>query len=97
MFYHSANRDETVFNDPDTFDVTRAQREETLYREHRAFGVGQHQCLGAHLARLELRVMFDTIVPRLRNPRFAGDVKYLPSYFINGIKEMNLQFDPEIA
>lgn len=94
MFYHSASRDEDVFDDPDTFDITRAQRED-VRNKHRAFGIGEHFCLGSHLARLELQVIFEEIVPRLRNPRLVQPVNWLRSNFINGIKEMHIEFDAE--
>jgi cytochrome P450 len=68
----------------------------TLAREHRAFGVGTHFCIGAHLARLEMQVIFEELLPRLRNPQFAEPVKYVRDYFVNGIKEMNITFDPEL-
>ncbi len=92
LFYHSASRDEEVFDDPDTFDITRAQRED-VRNKHRAFGIGEHFCLGSHLARLELQVIFEEIIPRLRNPRLAQPVSWLRSNFINGIKEMHIEFD----
>lgn len=95
--WHLINMDESVFEEPLKFDITRAQRMPELYREHRAFGVGQHFCLGSHLARLELRVIFEELVPRLRNPRFAEPVKYFRDNFVNGIKEMKIRFDPEVA
>jgi cholest-4-en-3-one 26-monooxygenase len=77
------------------FDITRGQRMPELSREHRAFGIGTHFCIGAHLARMELHIMFQELIPRLRNPRFAEPVKYVRDYFVNGIKEMNISFDPE--
>ena len=89
------NQDETVFDDPMAFDITRAQRMPELAREHRAFGIGTHFCLGAHLARMELRIMFEELLLRLRNPQFAEPVKYMRDYFVNGIKEMQITFDPE--
>jgi cytochrome P450 len=95
--WHLINMDESVFEEPLKFDITRAQRMPELYREHRAFGVGQHFCLGSHLARLELRVIFEELVPRLRNPQFAEPVKYFRDNFVNGIKEMKIRFDPEVA
>ena len=95
MFYHSINFDEAVFEDPMKFDITRAQRMAHLSREHRAFGVGQHFCLGSHLARLELKVMMEEIIPRLRNPKFAGPVKYMKDLFVNGIASMPITFDPQ--
>jgi cholest-4-en-3-one 26-monooxygenase len=96
LLWHTINLDEDLFEQPLAFDVSRAQRME-LHREHRAFGVGQHYCLGAHLARLELQVMFEEIIPRLRNPQFAQPVRYVRDYFVNGIKEMRITFDVESA
>ena len=97
MHYHTVNHDESVFGDDAmAFDVTRPERMPTLYKEHRAFGIGQHFCLGSHLARLELRVMMEEIIPRLRNPRFAGPVEYTRSTLVNGIKRMPITFDPEM-
>lgn len=87
--------DDTVFDQPMTFDITRSQRMPDLSREHRAFGIGTHFCIGAHLARMELQIMFGELIPRLRNPQFAEPVKYVRDYFVNGIKEMNITFDPE--
>jgi len=92
MYYAAAGADEVVFSDPDRFDVTRAGRED-LRNEHRAFGVGQHFCIGSHLARLELKVIFEEIVKRIRNPRLDGDVSWLRSNFINGIKRMPVRFE----
>ncbi len=94
LFYHSASRDEEIFSDPETFDITRAQRED-VRNKHRAFGIGEHFCLGSHLARLELQVIFEEIVPRLRNPRLVQPINWLRSNFINGIKEMHIEFDAE--
>jgi cytochrome P450 len=88
MYYHSANRDESLFSNPDEFNILRDNA-----KEHRAFGIGEHYCLGAHLARLELNVMFNEIVPKLRNPRIVGNVDRLRSNFINGTKVMNIEFD----
>lgn len=96
LFWHGINRDERVFDDPMSFDITRFRRMPDLYKEHRAFGIGQHFCLGSHLARLEMRVMFEEILPRLRNPSFATPVQYVRDYFVNGIKSMPIRFDPEI-
>jgi cytochrome P450 len=92
MYYGSASADEDVFNDSDRFDITRAQREE-LRNSHRAFGIGEHFCLGSHLARLELKVIFEEILRRISNPRFDGEIAWLRSNFINGIKSMPIAFD----
>jgi cytochrome P450 len=92
IYYGAASADEAVFNDPDSFDITRAQRED-LKNGHRAFGIGEHFCLGSHLARLELRVIFEEILLRIRNPRFEGELNWLRSNFINGIKSMPISFD----
>lgn len=92
MYYGAANTDESVFADPDRFDITRNARED-VKNEHRAFGIGQHFCLGSHLARLELRVIFEEVLRRIRNPQLDGEIRWLRSNFINGIKEMPIRFD----
>jgi cytochrome P450 len=96
MHYHTVNHDETIFGeDAMQFDVRRAERMPDLYNQHRAFGIGQHFCLGTHLARLEMRVMFEEIIPRIRNPKLVGEVAYTRSNLVNGIKRMHITFDPE--
>jgi cytochrome P450 family 142 subfamily A polypeptide 1 len=77
LMYGSANRDERVFDDPDTFDVTRE------HNHHVAFGFGTHFCLGASLARLEIRVMFEELMRRApRLQLVAGaEPKKVPSAF----------------
>jgi cholest-4-en-3-one 26-monooxygenase len=83
IWYISANRDESVFTDPFRFDIHRNPN------PHVAFGGGgPHFCLGANLARLEIKVMFDEIVRRLPGLQLAGPVERLRSNFINGIKHL---------
>jgi cholest-4-en-3-one 26-monooxygenase len=97
MHYHTVNQDERIFGeDSMRFDVRRAERMPDLYNQHRAFGIGQHFCLGSHLARLELRVILEEVIPRLRNPRLAGEIEYTRSSLVNGIKRMPIRFDPEL-
>jgi cholest-4-en-3-one 26-monooxygenase len=86
LLYPSANRDEAVFERPDEFDVARDPN------DHLAFGVGEHFCLGSHLARLEIRVMFERLLERLPDIRPNGPVRYLHSHFINGVKSMPVRF-----
>ncbi len=90
VFFHaSANRDESVFTDPDTFDVGRDPN------PHIAFGGGgPHFCLGANLARMEIRVMFEHLLDRLPDIRQDGDVQRLQSQFINGVKHLPVAFTP---
>ena len=92
LYYAAVNADEDVFSDSDIFDITRAQRED-VKNNHRAFGIGEHFCMGSHLARLELKVIFEEILKRIRNPRLKGEVNWLRSSFIHGIKKMPIEFD----
>lgn len=82
LFYPSANRDETVFEAPFEFRIDRAPN------PHLAFGVGEHVCLGAHLARLELEVVFSKLIARLRSIERSGPVARLRSSFVGGLKRL---------
>jgi len=89
LLYPSGNRDEDVFTDPMTFDVTRSPN------PHIAFGFGAHFCLGNQLARLELKVMFEQLLSRLPDLAMAdGDLVRRPSNFISGFEEMPVTFTP---
>jgi cytochrome P450 family 142 subfamily A polypeptide 1 len=91
MLYAAANRDARAFPDPDRFDVERTPN------NHVAFGgYGTHHCLGASLARLELRVMFETLLARMPDLRLASDepLPLRPSNFIVGIERMPVRFTP---
>ncbi len=92
IYYGAASADEAFFEDADRFDITRSERED-VKNGHRAFGIGEHFCLGSHLARLELKVIFEEILLRIRNPRFDGELSWLRSNFINGLKSMPIAFD----
>ena len=98
LHYHTVNHDEYVFGeDAMAFDVTRAERMPDLYNQLRSFGIGQHFCIGTHLARQELRIMFEEIIPRLRNPALAEEPRFVRSFFVNAMKELQITFDPEVA
>jgi cytochrome P450 len=89
LYYASANRDEDVFEDPYTFDVRRSPN------PHIGFGAaGPHFCLGAHLARQEIDVMFRQLFERLPDLQSAGEPDRLLSPFINGIKHLDCTFTP---
>ena len=90
IFFHiSANRDELAFANPQTFDITRNPN------PHMAFGAGgPHFCLGANLARMEIRVMFDRLLDRMPDIHLDGDVQRLRSNFINGVKHIPVAFAP---
>jgi cytochrome P450 len=89
LFYWSANRDEAVFPDGDRFDVTRTPN------EHLGFGgPGPHYCLGAHLARREVTVMFQELFRRIPDVAAVAPPDRLRSNFINGIKHLPVEFTP---
>ena len=89
LMYPAANRDPSVFTDPDTLDVQRDPN------PHLAFGFGPHFCMGASLARMELRVMFGELLRRLPDLRLAGDpLPRRSSNFISGPEAMPVAFTP---
>jgi cytochrome P450 len=86
LFYPSANRDEEVFPDGDRFRVERDPN------PHLGFGIGEHFCMGAHLARLELEVVFGQLVSRLEEVELVGPVRRLRSSFVGGVKSMPIRY-----
>jgi cytochrome P450 len=89
MFYNSANRDERFFDDPFRFDLMRSPN------EHVGFGAGgPHFCLGANLARREIKIMFEELFTRLPDIHASGDPDMLQSNFIHGIKRLPCEFTP---
>jgi len=90
LMYSSANRDPEVFTEPETFDVRRA------HNNHVAFGFGTHFCLGASLARLEIRVMFEELLRRIPDWRLEpyADPQIQPAAFARGLKSLRIEFTP---
>jgi cytochrome P450 len=89
LFYGSANRDEAVFGaDADRFDILRPDAD-----RHLAFGFGEHLCLGASLARLEARVLFEELIARGPGFSLAGPVQRLASTLVNGVVAMPVLFE----
>ncbi len=89
MWYPSVNRDESVFPEPNRFNITRSPN------EHLAFGIGEHFCLGAGFARLELKVIFEELFRRFPDIQLDGEPERLRSTFIGGIKHLPVKFTPE--
>jgi cholest-4-en-3-one 26-monooxygenase len=89
IWYVSANRDEDVFDDPFRFDIRRSPN------EHVAFGGGgPHHCLGANLARMEMRLLFEELTSRVPHIEAVGEVSRLRSNFIGGIKHLPVRLTP---
>jgi len=86
LFYGSANRDEDVFDAPDEFRIDRRKN------PHVGFGIGEHFCLGASLARLELRIIFRALAARLEEIELAGPVDRMRSSFLVGAKRMPIRY-----
>ena len=91
MYYTSANRDESVFVEPDRFDVRRDPN------PHLAFGVGQHFCLGVHLARLEGRVFFEELLDRFGSIEPTGEPQRIRSNLNNGLKSLPVRLRRDAA
>jgi cytochrome P450 len=86
LSYWSANRDEDVFTDPFTFDVGRTPN------KHLAFGFGVHYCLGAMLARMEMKALFSALLPRLEHVELAGEPQLTRSTFVSGLKHLPIRY-----
>jgi len=86
LFYASANRDEDVFDDPFAFRIDRHPN------RHLGFGVGEHFCLGVHLARLEIQVAYKHLLPRIEEVELAGPVDRLHSALVGGVKRLPIRY-----
>ena len=84
--YVAANHDPAIFDDPRRFDAARSPN------RHLAFGAGAHQCLGLHLARLEMRILFETLLDRIETVELAGDFARSKSTFVGGLKKLPIRF-----
>ena len=88
MYYTSANRDEAVFDDPQTFDIHRGPN------PHLSFGMGVHFCLGAHLARLEARIFFAELLESFGRIELAGQPERIRSNLNNSLKRLPIHLLP---
>jgi cytochrome P450 len=86
LSYPSGNRDETVFTDPFKFDVGR------MPNKHVSFGYGAHVCLGQHLGRMEMRVLWEELFPRLESFELDGEPKLMEAAFVCGPKSVPVRF-----
>jgi cytochrome P450 len=86
LCYASGNRDEEVFDDPFVF---RADRNPN---RHLSFGYGAHLCLGQHLAKMEMRILFEELLPRLASVELDGEPRLSEAVFVNGPKKLPIRF-----
>jgi cytochrome P450 len=86
LFYASANRDDEVFEDPFSFRIDRRPN------RHLGFGIGEHFCVGAHLARLEIDVAYKYLLPRIEEVELAGPVERLSSSLVGGVKRLPIRY-----
>lgn len=89
LCYASGNRDEEVFDSPFTFKVDRKPNKQL------AFGYGAHLCLGQHLARMEMRILFEEMLPRLKSIQRDGEAKMTQAVFVNGPKKLPVRYEME--
>jgi cytochrome P450 len=87
LCYASGNRDEEVFEAPDTFKVDRKPN------RHLAFGYGAHLCLGQHLAKMEMRILWEELIPRLKSVQLDGTPAMSEAVFVNGPKRLPVRFE----
>lgn len=91
LSYVSANRDESVFTDPERFDITRTRNRQV------AFGFGVHTCLGANLARMEMRLLFAELLRRLPHLELAGEPAWSQSLIVGGVKRLPIRYQVTAA
>lgn len=87
LSYPSANRDEEVFANPDVFDVGRSPN------KHLSFGFGVHYCLGAMLARMEIKALLAELIPRLHRVELAGEPALMKTTFVGGLKRLPIRYE----
>ena len=86
LCYASGNRDEEVFDEPNVFKPDRAPNRQL------AFGYGAHLCLGQHLARMEMRILFEELMPRLKSLEFNGEPRRAEASFVGGPKRLPIRY-----
>ncbi|HVV07942.1 cytochrome P450 [Amycolatopsis sp.] len=87
LLYQSANRDADVFDEPDTFRLDRKPN------KHIAFGYGPHMCIGQHLAKLELRIMFEELLPLIQRVEVTGERKPVVTNFVGGLRKLPVRLE----
>jgi hypothetical protein len=87
LCYPSGNRDEEVFEDPFEFRVDR------IPNKHLAFGYGAHVCLGQHLAKMEMRILWEELLPRLKSVELAGEAQLSQANFVSGPKKLPIRYE----
>jgi cytochrome P450 len=87
LAYPSANRDEEVFDKPNVFDISRSPN------KHLAFGFGVHYCLGAMLARMEIKAILTELIPRLKSVELAGEPSLMKTLFVGGLKHLPIRYE----
>ena len=91
LCYASGNRDEEVFEEPYQF------RSDRKPNRHLAFGYGAHLCLGQYLAKMEMRILFEELLPRLKSVALDGEVKMTQANFVNGPKKLPIRFEADVG
>ena len=87
LCFPSGNRDETVFEHPLEFRVDRSPN------RHLSFGYGAHLCLGQHLAKMEMRILWEELLPRLKSVELAGPAQLSEANFVNGPKKLPIRYE----
>lgn len=87
LSYPSANRDESVFDRPNEFDITRSPN------KHLSFGFGVHYCLGAMLARMEIKALLTELIPRLKSIELSGEPSLMKTTFVGGLKHLPVKYE----
>jgi len=87
LCYASGNRDEDVFDDPAAFQIERKPN------KHLAFGYGAHLCLGQHLAKMEMRILWEEMLPRIKSLELNGQPRNSQATFVSGPKTLPIRFE----